>query len=388
MKEHISTNVSLFTGAGGLDLGLESVGFETIFATDIDEYSCVTLKWGRQEAQSRGYPYMNRASIWQRDIKTEVDAGFVLRATRKEQGEIGLLSGGPPCQAFSVFGERGGMDDERGTLAYEYLRLLDKLRPVAFVFENVYGLLSIEDGDVFEELKDRLSHPGRNLHYEVSVLRLDAANFGVPQHRDRVFIIGHRGGNKVDMDEVRRITSGPDLFEDLPRWRTVRDAFRHLPDEGADYPHNHVGRDHSQRIIDRYAGLSHGERDPVTRINKLDPSRPSFTIIVGSDQGGGKGHIHPTEPREVTQRESARIQTFPDWWAFSGNTRHPIRQIGNAVPPVLGAAVGNEIRSQVFGLDRVPFLDILDRLDQMHLVKGEKELFQDTHLAAKWESTP
>jgi DNA (cytosine-5)-methyltransferase 1 len=386
MDEKEKTNISLFTGAGGLDLGLESVGFETIFATDIDEYSCITLKWGRQEAKARGFTYMDRASIWQRDIKTELDAKFVLRATRAEKGEIGLLSGGPPCQAFSVFGKRKGMDDERGTLAYEYLRLLDKLRPKAFVFENVYGLLSIEDGDVFEELKDRLSHPGRNLHYEVSVLRLDAANFGVPQHRDRIFIIGHKGGNKVEDREVRRITSGPDLFEDLPPQRTVRDAFRGLPEEGADYPPNHVGRNHSQRIIDRYSGLSHGERDSVTRINKLDPSRPSFTIIVGSDQGGGKGHIHPEEPREVTQRESARIQTFPDWWAFSGNTRHPIRQIGNAVPPVLGAAVGNEIRAQVFGYDRVPFLTILERLDQMHLVEGDEELFRKEHLDENWET--
>src|SRR5205823_391079 len=88
---------------------------------------------------------------------------------------------------------------------------------------------------------------------------------------------------------------------------------------------NHVGREHSQRIIDRYRSLEFGERDPSTRINKLHPGRPSYTIIVGSDKGGGKGHVHPFFPREVTPRESARIQTFPDWWQFYGTGRHVIR---------------------------------------------------------------
>ena len=150
-------------------------------------------------------------------------------------------------------------------------------------------------------------------------------------------------------------------------YRKVKQALKGLPPMASSYPANHIGRDHSKRIIKRYAGMSAGERDAHTRINKLDLERPSFTIIVGSDKGGGKGHIHPTEPREVTPRESARIQTFPDWWSFSGTSRHPIRQVGNAVPPLLAAAVGNEIRHHLFGKSRTPFTAIVRLLDQQHL---------------------
>lgn len=111
---------------------------------------------------------------------------------------------------------------------------------------------------------------------------------------------------------------------------------------------NHKGRVHSQTIIERYTSLKFGQRDPKTRINKLDPNRPSFTIVVGSDAGGGKGHIHPYIPREVTPRESARMQTFPDFWAFSGTSRHPIRQVGNAVPPLFAALFAAHIRKHLF----------------------------------------
>jgi DNA (cytosine-5)-methyltransferase 1 len=110
-----------------------------------------------------------------------------------------------------------------------------------------------------------------------------------------------------------------------------------------------------------------GERDHFTRINKLDLTKPSYTIIVGSDKGGGKGHIHPISPREVTPRESARMQTFPDWWTFKGNGRHAIRQIGNAVPPLLAFAVGNAVRTQLFGLKEKPLSHAIKLLGQEHL---------------------
>jgi DNA (cytosine-5)-methyltransferase 1 len=113
--------------------------------------------------------------------------------------------------------------------------------------------------------------------------------------------------------------------------------------------------------------MSPGQRDNFTRINKLDLKRPSFTIIVGSDKGGGKGHIHPTEAREVTPRESARIQTFPDWWVFTGTVRHPIRQIGNAVPPLLGFAVGNAVMQEIFGKKENSTTSAIELLSQGHL---------------------
>jgi DNA (cytosine-5)-methyltransferase 1 len=113
--------------------------------------------------------------------------------------------------------------------------------------------------------------------------------------------------------------------------------------------------------------MSFGERDHFTRINRLNPKNPSFTIIVGSDAGGGKGHVHPYRPREVTPRESARMQCFPDWWWFSGTSRHPIRQIGNAVPTLMAAAIGREIAWELFGEKKVSLFKLLDLLDQKHL---------------------
>ena len=360
------TVVSLFSGGGGLDLGLEAVGFETLFASDIDPYSAVTLQWARDSSQKTFPELLEKAVILREDIR-DLRGSFILEATRKQRGGIDLLAGGPPCQAFSVFGKRRGTADPRGTLVFEYLRVLSQIEPRAFVFENVAGLLTIENGEVFKKVCSLLREPKKGLRYEVSVLRLNASNFGVPQFRDRIFIVGALNGMRVDPPKPWTVEKANRSTPDALTLRTVRRALSGLPKIDASYPANHTGRTHSQRIIDRYAGMRFGERDGFTRINKLNPERQSFTIIVGSDKGGGKGHIHPFEPREVTPRESARIQTFPDFWAFAGTVRHPIRQIGNAVPPLLAAAVANAIRSSIFGFESIPLEVIASRLDQMHL---------------------
>lgn len=360
------TAVSLFTGAGGLDLGLESVGFRTLYATDIDVHSCITLEAGKTKAAELDRPYLRHAAIECADI-ADLDPDSLMKRIGMSPGEVDLLAGGPPCQAFSVFGRRKGRQDPRGMLVYDYLRVLERLRPTAFVFENVYGILSVEGGAVFDDVCEKLASPSGDVHYTLSILRLNAVDFGVPQSRDRVFIIGHRNGAQV-REPVPLTTA---ITEPGLNWRTVRDGLRGIGPVGS-LP-NHIGRVHSDGIIQRYANLKPGERDPKTRINKLDLDRPSFTIIVGSDKGGGKGHVHPTEPREVTPRESARMQTFPDWWAFSGTSRHPIRQVGNAVPPLLGAAVGNAIRTSLFGLEPVGVSVYAGLLDQEHLLSEGEE---------------
>lgn len=376
------TAVSLFTGAGGLDLGLEAVGFSTLYATDIDYHSCQTLRLSKKTASETGRPFFQHAVIPDPIDILELNPADILSSTSRQPGELDLLAGGPPCQAFSVFGRRKGREDPRGTLAFEYLRMLDELRPRAFILENVSGMLTIEGGRLLQDMIEKLSAPAPDLRYSISIFRLNAADYGVPQFRDRVFLIGSREGRrfkdipKMFADPLIHTASANGLFTDttlLQPWRTVRDAFRGLPPIGTAIPANHVGRVHSDRIRDRYAALRPGERDHFTRINKLDLDRPSFTIIVGSDKGGGKGHVHPIEPREVTPRESARIQTFPDWVAFSGTSRHPIRQVGNAVPPLLAAAVGNAVRRNLFDLPPVPFEEVVDRLDQGHLFDEDNE---------------
>lgn len=361
--------ISLFSGGGGLDLGLETAGFETVFASDIDEHSCETLAMNQGYARSTGKPFLSNAAIMRADIR-ELSGEEVMRRAGVRVGELSLLAGGPPCQAFSVFGKRKGREDPRGQLVYHYLRILREVQPKAFVFENVYGLLTVEKGDVFKELQAALSVPGVELSYKLSVHRLNSANYGVPQFRDRIFIIGSRDG--VTIPNIEAIFCNPKEIEDdkLP-WRTVADGLKNLPKLGTTKLANHYGRKHSQRIIDRYDGMKFGERDHFTRINRLDPSRPSYTIIVGSDAGGGKGHIHPYEPREVSPRESARMQSFPDWWKFSGTGRHPIRQVGNAVPSMLGYFVGRQIILDIFKAEPRSIIEAIDLLDQSHLFSAK-----------------
>ncbi len=339
------TLVSLFSGGGGLDLGLEAAGFETLFASDVDGHSCNSLKENKEAARTFGKPFLKNAHIVEKDV-LRLTSCEILDQTGLEVGDLDLLAGGPPCQAFSIFGKRKGRDDPRGRLVDHYLRLVSELRPRAFVFENVFGLLTIDNGRIFQEIKTQLANPTEGLKYRLSVHRCNAADYGVPQFRDRIFIVGSRDGYVVP--EIEPICSAPTERSNLLPWRTAKDGLKGVGVMGADGWNNHTGRKHSERIINRYDSLEFGERDPKTRINRLDPKRPSFAIIVGSDAGGGKGHVHPYLPREVTPRESARMQCFPDWWWFSGTSRHPIRQIGNAVPSLLGYAVGRAILSDIF----------------------------------------
>lgn len=323
------TALSLFSGGGGLDLGFSAAGFTVGCSSDIDPFSCKTLVLNNGKK-----PFYTHAHSIPADIR-KISAANLLKEAELN-GEIDIVLGGPPCQAFSIFGQRKGLQDPRGNLVWEYLRIIQEVQPKAFVFENVSGLKSIHGGKLYGEIFEQLTA----CDYTVSAHSYQVADFGIPQFRDRVFFIGSKNGNEVPRMEPTHVGN----------YRAVRDALRFLPEPGTGgaVP-NHVGRKHSKRIITRYRGLEFGERDPKTRINKLDPERPSFTIIVGSDHGGGKGHVHPFDPREVTPRESARMQTFPDWWEFHGTGRHVIRQVGNAVPPLFAAILAEHVKVHVFG---------------------------------------
>jgi DNA (cytosine-5)-methyltransferase 1 len=165
--------VSLFSGGGGLDIGLEAAGFETLLSTDIDPYSCNTLEANKVVSKQRGKPFLSDTIILQSDI-ANLTPKRILDLTGQKKGEVDLLSGGPPCQAFSVFGKRKGTEDPRGLLAFQYLRILKSIEPKAFIFENVPGLLTIDNGSIFELLKKKLSSPSKKLNYSISVLRLNA----------------------------------------------------------------------------------------------------------------------------------------------------------------------------------------------------------------------
>jgi len=361
--------ISLFSGAGGFDLGAEAAGFTTRLCTDLDHHSCQTLQLNRDRLKSShsNFTFLSEATIVQKNIKdytTEqmlADAGLA-----KEQ--VSLVYGGPPCQSFSIFGQRKGMDDPRGTLLWDYLRVIREIEPRCFIFENVAGLLSIDDGKVFTQFLDELSKDSDgNPLYKTGYYLLDAASYGVPQYRSRVIIYGTKDKIIPCPPKTHSLSSDD---ADLSPAVTVKTVFSGLKEPSEMALPNHIGRVHGAAIIERYTNLKFGERDSKTRINRLNPDRPSFTIVVGSDKGGGKGHVHPYVPREVTPRESARVQTFPDFWEFSGTSRHPIRQVGNAVPPVFGAAIVAHLLKEEFGREDSPNYDqILDRLG-IDYIKG------------------
>ena len=358
--------ISLFSGGGGFDLGIEAVGFTTLFATDVDSACYDTLETNKRIAASLNKPFLKQATIVKSCVR-DLDADAILSHINLKKGDVDLMVGGPPCQSFSIIGRRNGRDDPNGKLLDDYLRLLAGLQPRVFIFENVKGIESVENGELFRTLLDQMRHPAAGLNYRLSRFCLNASNYGVPQNRERIIVIGSRDGNTIDkIPQLTRDSSSSGVS--TVRKRTVSDAFRGLPQAESSFPPNHRGRVHSKRIVERYANLNPGERDPKTRINKLDFSKPSFTIVSGSSNSGGKGHIHPRESREVTPRESARLQTFPDWWTFEGKRASDARrQIGNAVPPLLAAIIANEVRYNIFQLPRIDFPSIVAFLDQTHL---------------------
>jgi DNA (cytosine-5)-methyltransferase 1 len=355
--------ISLFSGAGGFDIGIEAAGFTTRLCTDFDFHSCQTLLNNKEKLKNNPvHHFLSEAVIKQKNIK-DYTTEEILKDAGLEKGEVALVYGGPPCQSFSVFGLRKGMEDPRGTLLWDYLRVIRDIEPECFIFENVAGLLTIDDGSVFRTFLDELSkNTNGEKKYNVQQHLLDVASFGVPQYRSRIIIYGSKKHTISCPPKTHRINNN-DIDENLLPTVTVREALKGLPSAGISKLANHTGRIHGKAVIDRYDKLAFGERDSKTRVNRLNPDKPSFTIVVGSDKGGGKGHVHPFEAREVTPRESARLQSFPDYWEFTGTSRHPIRQVGNAVPPVFAAAVGAHLLKEAFDCNEVPdYPAILERI--------------------------
>ncbi len=369
--------ISLFSGAGGFDLGMEAAGFTTKLCTDIDLHSCQTLELNRDKLKlTEGPHFLIEANVVQKNIKEYLSEQILADAGLKK-GEVALVYGGAPCQSFSVFGQRKGMDDPRGTLLWDYLRVIRDIEPTCFIFENVAGLLTIDDGKVFKQFLDELSKDSEgNSLYKISHYLLDAASYGVPQYRSRVIVFGTKD-KEISCPVKTHAISAEEEGILLPAV-TVEDAIGKLPEPSIIKLPNHIGRVHGESIIQRYSALKFGERDSKTRINRLNPNKPSYTIVVGSDKGGGKGHVHPYTPREVTPRESARLQSFPDYWEFTGTSRHPIRQVGNAVPPIFAAVLGAHLLKEKFNITDAPnYEEILERLGLDYLkhetMEHEKE---------------
>ena len=247
-----------------------------------------------------------------------------------------LIIAGPPCQAFSILGDRKALKDPRGRLTPKYFELVVGLQPKAFLFENVPGLLNVNSGRVFKRL---WAYSEETTKYTLFKKVLKATDYGVPQMRERLFIIGFR----PDIDASTftfplKATVSPkiNLPDKIPSAMAL---------EGIDGLPNHEIRVHTDAVRRRFEAVEWGARDRGSYCDKIDPREPAHTIVIGSSAGGARPHMHPYEPRVITVREAARIQSFPDWYKFEGSSTEQYRQVGNAVPPLLAYEVTKQIRA-------------------------------------------
>lgn len=320
--------VSVFSGGGGLDLGAAWADFHIKFSSDVESTHCETIEYNFSDCST---------------LCTKVEDLTKDKIVKKIGSvKIDLLIGGPPCQAFSILGKRQSINDPRGMLIYDYARLVNELKPEAFIFENVPGLLTVNNGN---DWKDFLNHLGfGETKYKLFVKSLNAADFGIPQIRQRIFIVGFKD-KKAEFDfpvpthQKEKQSNSADSSEgDDKFWLPARLALENLKGK-----RNHRIRIHGERVKERYKKVTPGEKDKVDHTARIHPDKPAGTVLVGSKSGGGRPHIHPKLPRHITVREAARLQSFPDWYFFTGTDTWQYRAVGNAVPPLLGRAVCLEI---------------------------------------------
>ena len=324
--------IELFAGAGGLALGIEKAGFNTIGLIEIDKNACDTLKLNRPNWNIINE---NIATISSKDLES-------LFSIKK--GELELLSGGAPCQAFSYAGKRLGLEDTRGTLFYHYALFLKKLQPKIFLFENVKGLLSHDKGKTHETIINVFKEEGYTIYEKV----LNAWDYGVAQKRERLIIVGIRNDllNKLNFLFPTPHNYKPilrDILLDCPESKGVayseykKKIFELVPPGGywKDIPKD-IAKEYMKSCWDMEGG-----RTGILRRLSLD--EPSLTVLTSPSQKQ-TDRCHPIEARPFTIRENARCQSFPDEWIFSGSITDQYRQVGNAVPVNLAYEVALEIR--------------------------------------------
>ena len=369
--------VDLFSGAGGMSLGFEQAGFDVAAAVEYDPIHCATHQFN----------FPNCAAIC-RSV-ADIDGRYIRSHSRIGDRPVDVLFGGAPCQGFSMIGKRA-LDDPRNGLVQHFVRLVLELKASYFVFENVRGLTIGAQRKFLEEIIGEFRKNGYNVLEDYRVL--NAAHHGVPQNRQRLFLMGARKGFPLPAypdatHEVNEDAEPGNLFREATP--TVWDALRDLP-EAEDYDellhrdwvkaqfktptiysallrgHGNDPNDYSEtREFDstlltsslrtihtelsrkRFLETEPGNTEPVSRFHKLDPNGVCNTIRAGtaSDHGAftSPRPIHPYSARCITVREAARLHSYPDWFRFHVTKWHGFRQIGNSVPPLLARAVASQV---------------------------------------------
>jgi len=367
--------IDLFAGAGGLSLGFEQAGFNVVAAVEVDPVHAAVHKFN--------FP---RCAVMPRSA-LDLSGRDIRRAAKIGSRKVDVVFGGAPCQGFSLIGQRA-MEDPRNALVREFVRLVDELRPSCFVFENVKGLTVGTHKVFLEELIDAFARVGYCVTMPWKIL--NAADYGVPQDRRRLFLLGAKPdidlpvypaptSRAAGKDEIG-LPSGPscaDALDDLPEaedfcellhadcvetaaWTTpsvFARRMRCLDDDSWDFGHprlwnrnllsSSMRTNHTEISRRRFAGTEPGAVERISRFFRLPPHGVANTLRAGTDSARGAftspRPIHHARPRCVTVREMARLHGFPDWFRFNRTKWHGARQIGNAVPPPLAKAVAARV---------------------------------------------
>jgi DNA (cytosine-5)-methyltransferase 1 len=343
------TVISLFTGAGGLDYGFEAAGFRTTVALEMDPKCCQTLR------SNRNWP------VIQADV-TSVKTQELLQKAKLRPGEADVLIGGPPCQPFSksgfwATGEAKRLSDPRASTIEAYMRILAEARPAAFLLENVEGLGFRGKDEGLLLIQRRLEAINRvhKTHYRATIATLNSADYGVPQLRRRMFVVGSREGKEFEFPAPTH--GNPLQSTPLQPWMTAWDALHDLREDSD-----------VLALRGKWAGLlpsipegqnylwhtERGEGEPLfgwrrrywSFLLKLAKDQPAWTIQA--QPGPATGPFHWSN-RRLSAREMARLQTFPDDVEIGGGIADAQRQLGNAVPALLAEVIAREIRAQFFG---------------------------------------
>ena len=323
------TGIELFAGCGGLSTGFLDAGLHVAAGFEIDRRAVEAYEYNHAYRGSRGYVA---------DLHEATGAELLERAGIDHAD---FVIGGPPCQPFSIVGKRQGASDRRANLIDHFVRIVAEVKPNAFLLENVPNLATIEGGRILDQAKAALAALGFAVDHRV----VSAADYGVPQNRKRLIILGVKGKGEVRFPERSHGTPEQPL-------RSAAEAIGDLPDAGefgATGIFNHEPTAHSLDMIDRFSRLEQGRRERGSFHDRLHPDRPSYTLRAGSGNFSPLRPVHYQHHRVVTVRESARLQGFSDdfLWPDSIPRLQQYRQVGNAVPPPLAQAIARCLAGQM-----------------------------------------
>lgn len=374
--------VSLFTGAGGLDIGLEEAGFHTAVCVEYDTDCRETLKFNRPEWKL----FEEGVKIEKGKMKIripgdvrDIEVNELLNFAGLEKGKVSLVVGGAPCQPFSNIGKKLGKSDEKnGDLFLEFVRMVKGIQPEAFIFENVVGITQDKHADVISYMVEKF----KGLGYGISYTVLNAANYGVPQRRERFFLIGIKDVENpafpfpTHFKDEKHYDSFIKDFLVFPirkfkKWVSVKDAFKKIfknSEKRNDYALMNI----SDFVVERMTHIKQGQNFKALPMEmrpncwktgkhqgndtfgRMIADLPSVTIRTAAYNPAKGMYIHPLENRGLSTVEMAALQSFPFDWYFKTKGREKItlvsggKQIGNAVPPLLAQALGAAIKKQIW----------------------------------------